>query len=225
MDEISHVSSEVIISPPDDREGFEEVDDEPTEEVLRFWKKMMVRYGDENTYNDRIVEAFKKRNDPEILIVVDKLLTGFDAPKNTVLYLAKRMTEHRLLQAIARVNRVEEDKDHGYIVDYQGLLGELDQALTTYSAFEGYDEEDVAGVVTSILAEVDRLPQVHSRLWDIFNEVANKQDEEALEQHLADEKRREDFYERLTAFGKTLATVLSSADFVNDPKNDRRIAG
>ena len=225
LDEIGHVSSEVIISPPDDRDDNEEIDDEASEEVQRFWKKMMTRYGDEQTYNDRIIEAFKKRDDPEILIVVDKLLTGFDAPRNTVLYVAKKMQEHNLLQAIARVNRVEEGKEYGYIVDYQGLLGELDRALTSYSAFDGYDEEDVAGAVMSIRDEIDQLSQRHSELWDIFKEISNKLDEEAFEQHLADDKRREDFYERLTAFGKTLAIAVSSAEFANDPKNEKRTAG
>ena len=225
LDEIGYVTSEVIISPPDDREGYDEIDDEASEEVQRFWKKMMTRYGDEQTYNDRIIEAFKKRDDPEILIVVDKLLTGFDAPKNTVLYIAKKMQEHNLLQAIARVNRVEEGKDYGYIVDYQGLLGELDSALTSYSVFDGYDEEDMAGAVTSIRDEIDQLSQRHSELWDIFKEISNKLDEEAFEQHLADDKRREDFYERLTAFGKTLAIAMSSAEFANDPKNENRIGG
>ena len=225
LDEIGHVTSEVIISPPDDREGYEEVEDEPNDNVQRFWKKMMERYGDEQTYNERIVEAFKKRDEPEILIVVDKLLTGFDAPRNAVLYLGKKIKEHNLLQAIARVNRVEENKDFGYIVDYQGLLGELDQALTNYSAFEGYEEVDVASVLRSVRDEIDRLPQLHARLWDIFKGISNKRDEEAFERHLADEKKREDFYERLTSFGKTLAIALSTADFVNDPKNDNRIAG
>jgi type I restriction enzyme R subunit len=81
--------------------------------------------------------------------VVDKLLTGFDAPRNTVLYLARRLKDHSLLQAIARVNRLYEDesgskaKDFGYIIDYVGVLGELDQALTTYSALEGFEEADL----------------------------------------------------------------------------------
>jgi type I restriction enzyme R subunit len=72
--------------------------------------------------------------DPEILIVVSKLLTGFDAPRNTVLYVCKPLREHNLLQAIARVNRFYEengeDKQFGFILDYEGLLGELDGALT-----------------------------------------------------------------------------------------------
>jgi type I restriction enzyme R subunit len=225
LDELGHVTSEVIISPPDEREGYEEVDDDPTDAVQRFWRKMIERYGSEKEYNDRIIESFKKRDEPEILIVVDKLRTGFDAPKNTVLYLCRRLTEHNLLQAIARVNRVEEGKDFGYIVDYEGVLGELDQALTSYSALAGYDEADLAGVVSSLRDEVAKLPQRHSELWDLFKEVPKKRDEEAFEQHLADDARRDAFYERLSVFSRALAIALSSADFANDQGNEGRIRG
>lgn len=223
LDDIGMLTSEVVISGPDEREGYEEANEEPREEVQRFWKKMMERHGNERDYNKNIIEAFKKRNDPEILIVVDKLLTGFDAPLNTVLYLAKKITGHNLLQAIARVNRVEEGKENGIIIDYAGVLGELDQALTTYSALEGFEEDDIAHAVSAVRDEVAQLPQRHAELLDVFKEVANKRDEEAYELHLADEARRELFYERLAAFARTLATALSSNDFLNDQKNERRI--
>src|SRR5258708_37585441 len=98
----------------------------------RCWKKRMGRYGDEKNYNRSIVASFKDREDPEILIVVDQLLTGFDAPKNTVLYLDKPLKAHGLLQAIARVNRVEEKKDYGYIIDDAEVVGELQPALQSY---------------------------------------------------------------------------------------------
>jgi len=225
LDELGVVTSEVVISAPDDREGEERIDESSTDEVKRFWKTMMERYGDEMTYNSRIIEAFKKREDPEILIVVSKLLTGFDAPRNTVLYLARPLTEHNLLQAIARVNRVAEGKDYGYIVDYCSVLGDLNQALSSYSALEGFDEADLAGTVTSIEAEIDKLGQRYSELWDVFRGVTNTADEEALEQHLSDEARRDEFYDRLNAFSRTLAIALSSHEFSNDPANQQRIDG
>ncbi len=223
LDELGTLTSEVVISAPDDREGEERIDEASSDEVKRFWKAMMDRYGDEATYNSRIIEAFKKREDPEILVVVSKLLTGFDAPRNTVLYLARPLTEHNLLQAIARVNRVAEGKDYGYIVDYCSVLGELNQAFSSYSALEGFDEADLAGTVTSINAEIEKLGQRYSELWDVFRGVANTADEEALEQHLADEARRDEFYDRLNAFARTLAISLSSHDFANDSANQRRI--
>jgi len=220
LDEIGHVTSEVIISPPDTREGNEETDDEPTNEVVAFWERMMKRYGSEEEYNKQVINLFKYGDDPEVLIVVDKLLTGFDAPRNTVLYLTRKLREHTLLQAIARVNRLYDDdegtqpKEFGYIIDYAGILGELDQALTTYSALDGFDEADLAGALVSINEEVGKLPQHHADLWDLFKEVKNQHDEEAYEQLLADEKLRESFYERLATYGKTLSIAMSSEQFI-----------
>lgn len=130
FDEIGDVKCEVVISGPDMREDETAIDESSDNEVKDFWKKMMQRYGDETAYNRQIIEAFKGPEGPELLIVVSKLLTGFDAPRNTVLYLARPLKEHTLLQAIARVNRVfdEEggaDKPFGYIIDYCGVLRDL----------------------------------------------------------------------------------------------------
>jgi type I restriction enzyme R subunit len=224
LDELGVVTSEVVISPPDDREGEERIDEASSDEVKRFWKAAMDRYGDEATYNSRVIEAFKKREDPEIIIVVSKLLTGFDAPRNTVLYLARSLKEHNLLQAIARVNRVAEGKEFGYIVDYCSVLGELNGALSDYTALEAFDEADLAGTITSINAEVEKLGQRHSELWDVFRGAGNTADEEALERHLADEARRDEFYDRLNAFSRTLAIALSSHEFANDPSTSSRVS-
>lgn len=228
LDELGAVTSEVIISPPDEREGFDEIDaEESTDAVVAFWQRMMKRYGSEEDYNKQIVNAFKFGDEPEILIVVDKLLTGFDAPRNTVLYLARRLKDHSLLQAIARVNRLYEDeaggriKEFGYIIDYVGVLGELDQALTTYSAFEGFDEADLNGALSSIHEQTRTLPQRHAELWDVFKTVKNRLDEEEFEQLLADDKLREDFYERLSAYAKTLAIALSSERFIIETPDKR----
>ncbi len=228
LDDIGEVSSEVIISAPDEREGFDDVDDdESTDEVVAFWQRMMKRYGDAEAYETQIINTFKHGSDPEILIVVSKLLTGFDAPRNTVLYLTRKLKEHTLLQAIARVNRLYDDdegakpKEFGYIIDYAGILGELDQALTTYSALEGFEECDLAGALSSINDEVRQLPQRHAELWDVFKTVVNRQDEEAFEKLLSDEKIRENFYERLSAYAKTLAIAMSSEEFITTTPENR----
>jgi type I restriction enzyme R subunit len=214
LDDIGHVSSEIIISAPDDNEGNEEVDRESKDLVRKFWDRMMARYKSEEEYSRQIIESFKGSGDPEILIVVSKLLTGFDAPRNTVLYVCKSLREHNLLQAIARVNRLyEEDgqeKQFGFIIDYEGLLGELDKALTTYSAFEGFDSEDLAGTAHDVREEIRKLPQLHNQLWDIFKTIRNKRDMEQFEQFLADEAHRHDFYDRLRAFSRCLHISLSS---------------
>ncbi len=214
LKDIGFVTSEVIISPPDNREGHEEVDEVQTDEVGKFWYKMMKRFGSEEKYTKQIINQFKYGEEPEILIVVDKLLTGFDAPKNTVLYLCRILHEHNLLQAIVRVNRLHEGKDFGYIVDYASVLGKLDQAMTMYDALEGFEEEDLLDTLTSVNEKVQMLPQHHSDLWDVFRKVKNKHDEEAFEVLLADDELRVDFYERLALYSKTLGIALSTDKFI-----------
>src|ERR1041385_1492257 len=85
----------------------------------------------------------------KLLIVVDKLLTGFDAPSATYLYIDKSMRDHGLFQAICRVNRLDdESKEYGYIVDYKDLFKSLESAMHDYTsgALDGYDKEDVTGL-------------------------------------------------------------------------------
>jgi type I restriction enzyme R subunit len=214
LKEIGDVSSEVLISAPDTREGYEDPFEDPTEEVTSFWQKRMDKYGSEEEFNKQVINQFKNSDDPEVLIVVNKLLTGFDAPRNTILYLCRTLKEHTLLQAIARVNRVHEYKDFGFIVDYASILGELDKALNMYGALEGFDEEDIQGTLTSVKEEVSKLPQVYSELWGIFNDVKHSNDEEAYEQLLANDELREDFYEKLCKFGKTFQIALSTESFL-----------
>ena len=227
LDELGYVISEVVISTPDTREDHEEVGEDPKGEVQSFWKKMMERFGTEETYNRQLIERFKHAEDPEILIVVDKLLTGFDAPRNTVLYITRPLRDHTLLQAIARVNRLFSDeesgaeKEFGFIIDYAGLLGELDKALTAYGALDGFEEDDIAGALTNVQAEIDRLPQRHANLWEIFKSVRASKDEEAYEQLLADETLRQEFYEALSQYAKTLGVALAADKFVLETPEHR----
>lgn len=216
LNEIGTVTSEVVISPPDMRESYDETDDEATDEVVKFWQKMMKRYGNEEEYTKQIINQFKHGNDPEILIVVSKLITGFDAPKNTVLYLCRVLREHTLLQAIARVNRIHENKEFGFIIDYANILGELDKALTMYSAFEGFDESDLAGTLSSINREIEKLPERYSNLWDLFKTVKHTYDEEKYELLLADAELREEFYARLSEYSRNLSIALSSDRFLSE---------
>lgn len=216
LDEFGEVTSEVLISGPDEREGEEDIHAESKEEVVKFWKAQMAKYGTEKEYNRQVINAFKHSETPEIIIEVSKLTTGFDAPRNTVLYLCRGMQGHELLQTIARVNRLFEGKDFGYIIDYCGVLKRLDEALDLYSSLEEFNEADVEDAVTDVSDEVRRLPQRHSDLWDIFKTVANKRDEEAYERHLADEAERVRFYERLRDFGRSLAVALSTVQFITD---------
>lgn len=203
-----------MISAPDQREGEEDLYGENKLAVQCFWQAVMKKYGSENNYNKQVINAFKQAEHPEIIIVVDKLLTGFDAPKNTILYLTRKLKDHTLLQAIARVNRLSEGKDFGYIIDYRGVLQNLDQALDLYSALPEFDREELGEILTDLSVETEKLPGKHSVLWDTFKQVRNKRDEEEYELALADEEVRNKFYERLAAFSRTLAIALSSVKFL-----------
>ncbi len=213
LDQIGIVSSEVLISSFDDREGEQSAYEKSPEKVNQFWKKMMEEHGNAKSYEKNIISRFKNQKDPEIIIVVDKLLTGFDEPKNTVLYLTRNLQGHKLLQAIARVNRIYEDKDFGYIIDYYGVIENLDEALQLYSSFKEFDEEDLSGTLANISAEINKLPQKHADLWDIFKAVSNKRDAEAYQQLLKDEAIRSLFYDKLAIYAKSLKLALSAIQF------------
>lgn len=215
LDELGMVTSEVVISAPDTREGNDDIYEENSSEVNQFWKRMMDRFGNESEYNAQIINQFKNAPEPELLIVVDKLLTGFDAPKNSVLYIARSLKEHGLLQAIARVNRLAEGKDYGEIIDYYGLLTELDEALLTYSNIGDFDEEDIQDALVSAQEEIKKLPQLHSDLWEIFNGI-NKYDIEAYEQHLKYEDDRDKFYDKLSQYSKVLQLALGNFKFLEE---------
>lgn len=213
LKEIGKVSVELLISAPDTREGDTDAFEESDDKVRAFYSAMMDKYGSSENYEKSIINAFKKQEEPEIIIVVDKLLTGFDAPVNRVLYLTRNLKEHTLLQAIARVNRIAPGKDYGLIIDYYGNLENLDGALQMYSGDDSYDEEDVAGTITIVDKEIEKLPQAHSELWDIFKTIKNKYDEPAYEELLSDEERRHTFYEKLSAFIRLLKLAFSSVEF------------
>ena len=90
----------------------------------------------------------------------------------------------------------------------------LDTALAMYNALEGFDPEDLEGLLTDVSEQVDKLPQLRSNLWDVFKGVKNKADPEQMERHLADEQRRNDFYKALRDFGKCLSIAMSSQKFL-----------
>ena len=224
------IQSAVIISEGDDREGHEAVNCDPDGMFEAHWKEVRDTWGNAQTYEERTIEAFKGPNGPEVLVVVAKLLTGFDAPRNRVLYLARSLVEHNLLQAIARVNRLFDvddkeggqswSKEDGRIIDYVGLLGDLDDALTTYSAFDGFDESDLNEALVALRRDVEELPRLRDDVRQIFKGV-NAFDREAYEQALADDGIRDEFYTKLRSFAQVLATAFSSRDWLAEtPSNE-----
>ena len=250
LDEAGLFESAVVMSPPDSREGNTAVDEAATPEVTQWWKDN-VGSQDEQAYTKHLIERFDRDDSLKILIVVDKLLTGFDEPKNAVLYIDKPLKEHNLIQAIARVNRLHPKKKFGLLIDYRGILAELDTTIQKYQDLAsrtqgGYDINDIAGLYNQMSTEYKRLPQLYKQLWAIFDGVKNKNDIEQLRQVLVPKieerggdpsagiagelvdvhiKVREDFYEALTAFASCLKVALQSATFFEDKSfsdQDRR---
>lgn len=233
LDATGLVTSAVIISLPDTREGHEDTDEAKTPEVQKWWAANVGN--DAEGYERRVIEDFATPGRPDILIVVDKLLTGFDEPRNAVLYIDKYLKEHNLLQAIARVNRLHEAKQFGFLIDYRGILTELDTSLKDYQDLAqrtqgGYDIEDIEGTFANVSTEYKRLPGLHAALWAIFAGVRNKGDREQFRLVLTpdsvlgedgasydrNQKVREDFYAALTEFGMCLKLALSSRAFFED---------
>ena len=213
LDEIGKVSSEVLITAPDDREGEEVAYGDTPQEVKAFWKKMMDEHGTPAKYQDNLIARFKNQETPEIMIVVDKLLTGFDEPKVAVMYLDRSLKGHTLLQAVARVNRTCEGKDYGYIIDYYGVLQELDNALSIYSEYDEEGQQELADTLVPVSDKIAELPQRHSDLWEMFKTIPNKRDLEAYAQSLRMEDRRHEFYDRLSAYSSVLQLALSTLEF------------
>jgi type I restriction enzyme R subunit len=230
LDATGLVTSAVVISPPDTREGHEDTDESKTPEVQKWWAANVGN--DAEGYEKRVVDDFATEGPPDILIVVDKLLTGFDEPRNAVLYIDKYLKDHSLLQAIARVNRLHDAKQFGFLIDYRGILKELDTSLRDYQDLAertqgGYDIDDLAGTYANVATEYKRLPALHAALWDIFADVKNKGDREQFRLVLVPDtaiaedgssvdrhqKVREDFYAALTEFGMCLKLALSSRAF------------
>lgn len=135
--------------------------DEETEtfEQYEIYQKML-NGKDVETFEKQVKEMFiNEPNQMKLLIVVDKLLTGFDAPPATYLYIDKSMRDHGLFQAICRVNRLDdESKEYGYIVDYKQLFGKIKDAVNDYTsgAFESFDEDDVKGLIKNRVEEAKK---------------------------------------------------------------------
>ncbi len=131
-------------------------------------------------------EEVKKRfiNEPsrmKLLIVVDKLLTGFDAPSLTYLYIDKKMQDHGLFQAVCRVNRLDgEDKDFGCIIDYSDLFDSLQEAHSDYTngAFENYEKEDIQGLISNKAQKIKKkLEEARDQLRSLGESVKEPKDE------------------------------------------------
>ena len=146
--------------------------------------------------------------DVGIIVVNEMLITGFDAPIEQVMYLDNVLKEHRLLQAIARVNRIYKNKYCGFIVDYVGVLRHLKEALAIYA--DG-DIEEISQVVVNKAKSKDQLRYTHSQIENFFKKFEIENWRENIEECidlLVDEEIRNEFIALVRAFNKALDKVL-----------------
>jgi type I restriction enzyme R subunit len=162
----------------------------------------------------------------KLLIVVDKLLTGFDAPPATCLYIDKQMRDHGLFQAICRVNRLDgDDKEYGYIIDYKDLFKSLEGAVHDYTsgAFDGYDKEDVAGLLEDRLGKTrGRLEETLEAVWALCEPVEPPRDQQAYFRYFSSkdpgnvDQLKDNESQRLSLYKLTAALVRAYADLANE---------
>ncbi|QIM68439.1 type I restriction endonuclease subunit R [Basfia succiniciproducens] len=236
LDEVGLFESAIVISPPDSREGNSDIDEQASDEVVRWWNQNV--QGNEEVYTQQVLNRFADPDSPlRLLIVVDKLLTGFDEPSNAVLYIDKPLKQHNLIQAIARVNRLHKQKEYGLLIDYRGILKELDTTIAKYQDLAsrtqgGYDIDDIEGLYRPMRNEYLRLLSLYQQLWAVFATVENKADIEQLRRVLMpnlvadsetsgllfdkNSKIRDDFYRALTDFNRCLQVALQSEEFYQD---------
>ncbi|AQP47272.1 restriction endonuclease subunit R [Tessaracoccus aquimaris] len=226
----SYVPNASDISKEDSGEG-------KTEKIRQYdiYRKMLADYFDEpEDVAVNKVEEFEKAvkkqfienpGQMRLLIVVDKLLTGFDAPSATYLYIDKKMRDHGLFQAICRVNRLDgDDKDYGYIIDYQDLFNSLEDAITDYTsgALDGYEKKDIEGLLSDRIEKArEDLDDALERVRALVEAVASPRNTLQYQQYFcameqgnaeqlkANEPKRVELYKAVAAVARAFANLAN----------------
>ena len=209
---------EVVISDSPAEDGADDALADHKKVVTDYLSEQKHKYGSLETREKQIIRDYKKNPEGcELLIVVDKLLTGFDAPRDTVLYLAKQLKDHNLLQAIARVNRVfngdagKQCKKAGLIIDYSKNAKNLKNALELFSNF---DPKDIENALLDTDSQIELLKNIFDRLDAAFSPVTDKNNTDAYVMLLKnDERIREAFYEDVNACINQFSVCTSLYDF------------
>lgn len=213
------ITPAVVITPNTAKEGDDEQNTPQTlKTIADFFRKEVDPLYKNNyeAYEESVTGEFTDpEGDIDLLIVKDKLLTGFDAPVAAVLYVDKKLQDHTLLQAIARVNRVFDNKDFGLIVDYIGIFKKLNSALDLYSddqsGMNTFDKADIQNAISAVLEEKNKLETAHSNLWKIFEGISkNETNANVWQEKLREYNTRKDFYEKLSVFAKLVDFMFSS---------------
>lgn len=188
-------------------------------------KEKTVKYT-ENFEKEVKNKFIKEPAQMKLLIVVDKLLTGFDAPSATYLYIDKKMRDHNLFQAICRVNRLDnDDKEYGYIVDYKDLFKNLERSISDYTgeAFEDYEEDDIKGLLS------DRIEKGKEKLDDALETIRalcepvelpkatiNYIDYFVSKDNLNKEEIKENEHKRQALYKSTVSLLRAYANIANE---------
>ena len=224
----------------------EETGEGLTERLLKneIYRKMLAAHFNQSEDEaagkvERFEQEVKGRfvNEPgqmKLLIVVDKLLTGFDAPSATYLYIDKHMQDHGLFQAICRINRLDDDdKEYGYVIDYKDLFRSLEKSIKDYTgeAFADYDKADVAGLLKDRIEQgTERLEETYEQIKALCDQVDPPRDADAYRRFFcaaesgndaqleANKPRRVTLYKRVGAFLRAyanLANEMADAGYSN----------
>ena len=219
-----------------------------TEKLLKYdvYRKMLAAHFNESEekavnkieqFEDEVKERFiKEPGQMKLLIVVDKLLTGFDAPPATYLYIDKQMSDHGLFQAVCRVNRLHgEDKEYGYIVDYKDLFKSLKKSYDEYTseAFDGFDAEDVQGLLKNRLTKArERLEEMREAVKALCEPVEPPRDTlaylrffctadtEDADQLADNEPKRVGLYKLVSSFVRAYANLANEMQDAGYTKNE-----
>jgi type I restriction enzyme R subunit len=178
-------------------------------------------------FEEEVKEKFiKQPGQMKLLIVVDKLLTGFDAPSATYLYIDKQMRDHGLFQAICRVNRLDgDDKEYGYIIDYKDLFKSLEKSVHDYTseAFDGYDKEDVAGLLSNRIEKArERLEEAREAIKALCEPVDPPKDSLAYIRYFCakdttdKDALKENEPKRLALYRLTASLIRAFANLANE---------
>ncbi|MEH1984618.1 type I restriction endonuclease subunit R [Nostoc sp.] len=213
---------------PKDIKGESTGEEELTEKLRQYeiYQKMLNGKAPE-VFEDEVKKKFVEQPaQMKLLIVVDKLLTGFDAPSATYLYIDKTMRDHGLFQAICRVNRLDgEDKEYGYIIDYKDLFKSLEKSINDYTseAFEDYEPDDIDGLLSDRIAKGrERLENSRESIKALCEPVEQPQDTHAYIRYFCGSDTenpdliKEHQQQRIALYKYTSALIRAYANLSND---------
>ena len=212
------VKPAVVISFGDKPEGDgDNLTSDAIKKIETYYKEQVKPFFGDNVdlYDDTMTARFKSEDgDVNLLIVKDKLLTGFDAPIAGVLYIDKSIQQHSLLQAVARVNRVYKGKDFGLIVDYFGVFTKLNEAIDMYNDAEAglanFDAEDIEDAIFGPVDEKNKLAKAHEDLLGLFKGISKNATANEWQLYLKEDTKRHEFYDKLSVFAKRLDLALTN---------------